>query len=209
VAWFNDEIEVQDDASYIGLSFSTRGPTKFFATTEWGVSLVRGGQVFNAVGTTAGGGFPTLENPQAGQVFGYRLGNVGVDFGPFGRIAVGTQWAVHTDVTLYTTDQFVVFGSQASATYTAGTDGGFLGTGRADQTVTYHGTIFNVLRLGGQLQFRTADNSETFDGAGLSLQLTVLPGVRLGVAYTKSFFDDEPTDGLPTCTHPAALVFDA
>ena len=97
---------------------------------------------------------PSLDDPQAGQVFGNRLGNVGVDFGPFGRITVGKQWGVHTDVTLYTTDQFVVFGSQASATYTAGTDGGFLGTGRADQTVTYHGTFFNVLRLGGQLQFK-------------------------------------------------------
>ena len=84
-----------------------------------------------------------------------------------------------------------MFGSQASATYTAGTDGGFLGTGRADQTVTYHNTIFNVLRLGGQLQFRTADNSETVDGAGVSAQLTILPGVRLGAAYTKTFFDDE------------------
>jgi hypothetical protein len=191
VAFFNDEIEVQDDASFLGLNFSTRGGIKFFATTEWGVSLVRGGQVFNAGATTSGGGFPTLENPQAGQVFGNRLGNVGVDFGPFGRIAVGKQWGVHTDVTLYTTDQFVVFGSQASATYTAGTDGGFLGTGRADQTLTYHATIVNVLRFGGQLQFRTADNSETIDGAGISAQLTVLPGVRLAAAYTKSFFDDE------------------
>ncbi len=154
-------------------------------------SLVRGGQVFNAGGTTSGGGFPTLDDPQADQVFSARLGYVGVDFGPFGRIAAGKQYAVHTDVTLYTTDQFTVFGSQASATYTAGTDGGFLGSGRADQTLTYRNTLFNVLRLGGQLQFRTADNSETIDGAGVSAQLTVLPGVRFGAAYTKSYFDDE------------------
>jgi len=190
VAWFNDEIEVQDDASYLGLNFSTRGAVKFFATTEWGVSLVRGGQVFNAGATTSGGGFPNLENPQEGQVFGNRLGNVGVDFGWFGRVTIGKQWAVHSDVTLYTTDQFVVFGSQASATYTAGTDGGFLGTGRVDQAVTYRNTLFKVLRLGGQLQFRTAANSETVDGAGVSAQLTILPGVRLAGAYTKSFFDD-------------------
>jgi hypothetical protein len=191
VAWFNDELEVQDDASFLGLNFSTRGKVKFFATTEWAVRHVKGGQVFNAGATTSGGGFPTLEDPQAGQVFGNRPGNGGIDFGPGGRIAVGKQWAVHTDVTLYTTDQFVVFGSQGSATYTAGTDGGFLGTGRADQTVTYHNTIFKVLRLGGQLQFRTADNSKAVDGAGLSGELTFLPGVRIGAAYTKRFFDDE------------------
>jgi predicted porin len=190
VAFFNDAIEVQDDASFLGLNFSTRGPIKFFATTEWGVSLVHGGQVFNAGGTTSGGGFPTLDNPQQGQVFANRLGNVGIDFGPFGRVAVGKQWGVHTDVTLYTTDQFVVFGSQGTATYTAGTDGGFLASGRADQTLTYHATILNVLRLGGQLQFRSADNSNTIDGAGVSGQLTIVPGVRLGAAYTKSYFDD-------------------
>jgi predicted porin len=191
VAFFNDEIEVQDDASYVGMNFSTRGAVKFFATTEWGVSLVQGGQEFNAGGITSGGGYPNLENPQAGQVFGNRIGNVGLDFGAFGRIAVGKQWSVHSDVTLYTTDQFVVFGSQASATYTAGTDGGFLGTGRADQTLSYRTNIFNIVRLGGQVQFKTADNSEVIDGAGASLQLTLLPGVRVGAAYTKTLLGDD------------------
>ena len=191
VAWFNDGVEVQDDASFLGMNFSTRGKVKFFAKVEWGVSLVRGGQQFNPGQTTSGGGYPFLDDPQAGQVFGNRLGNVGVDFGPFGRITVGKQWGVHTDVSLYTTDQFVVFGSQASATYTAGTDGGFLGNGRADQTVSYHGTFFKVLRLGGQLQFKVADDSDAVDGAGVSAQVTILPGVRVGAAYTKSFVDDE------------------
>jgi predicted porin len=196
VAWFNDGVEVQDDASFLGLNFSTRGPVKFFAKVEWGVTLVRGGQVFNPNQSTSGGGYPFLDDPQAGQVFGNRLGNVGVDFGPFGRITVGKQWGVHTDVTLYTTDQFVVFGSQASATYTAGTDGGFLGNGRADQAVSYHGTFLKVLRLGGQLQFKTADNSEAIDGAGVSAQVTILPGVRVGATYTKSFIDDEVIDSI-------------
>jgi hypothetical protein len=48
-----------------------------------------------------------------------------------------------------------------------------------------------VLRLGGQLQFKTADNSEAIDGAGVSAQVTILPGVRVGATYTKSFIDDE------------------
>ena len=191
VAWFNDGVEVQDDASFLGMNFSTRGKVKFFARVEWGVSLVRGGQEFNPGQTTSGGGYPFLDDPQAGQVFGNRLGNVGVDFGPFGRITVGKQWGVHTDVSLYTTDQFVVFGSQASATYTAGTDGGFLGNGRADQAVSYHGTFFKVLRLGGQLQFKVAEDSDAIDGAGVSAQVTILPGVRIGAAYTKSFIEDD------------------
>ncbi len=191
VAWFNEDVEVQDNSSYLGLKFSTRGAVRFFAQTEWRVSLVRGGQEFNAGATTTGGGFPNLENPQSDQVFGNRLGNVGIDFGHGGRIAAGKQWAVHTDVTLYTTDQFTVFGSEASATYTAGTDGGFLGTGRADQVVTYRNTFFKVLSLGGQVQFKSAETSDTLDGAGASAQLTILPGVRLGAAYTKTRFADD------------------
>jgi len=190
VAFFNDDIEAQDNASWIGLDFTTRGPVKFFAATEWGVSLMRGGQTFNA-GATTQTGFPDLNDKQAGQVFGARLGYVGVDFGAGGRVALGKQWGVHTDVSLYTTEQFNVFGSQASATYTAGTDGGVTGAGRADQVVTYRNTLFRILSVGLQMQFRTAENSEAVDGFGGSAQLTVLPGVRVGAAYTKAYWPDD------------------
>ena len=186
VAAFNDQLQVQDNASWLGLKFSTRGPIKFFAATEWGVNLVRGDRQFNA-GATTSSGFLTLDATQNDQVFGARLGYVGVDFGYGGRVTIGKQWGVHTDVTMYTTDQFNVFGSEASATYTAGTDGGFLGTGRADQAVSYRNTIFRVLDVGAQVQFRTTENDNIIDGAGLSAQLTVLPGTRIGAAYTKSY----------------------
>jgi predicted porin len=195
-AFFNDEIEVQDNLSWLGLDFSTRGPVKLFAATEWGVNLVRGGIEFNpsANGDT---GFPELNDAQADQVFYNRLGYVGVDVGPFGRIAVGKQWGVHTDVSLYTTDQFNVFGSEASATYTAGTDGGTLGTGRADQAITYRNNLFNIFRVGGQLQFRTADNGEVIDGYGVSAQLTLLPGARIGATYTRANYADDVKARIP------------
>ena len=124
---------------------------------------------------------------QDDQVFGARLGYVGVDFGYGGRVTIGKQWGVHTDVTMYTTDQFNVFGSEGSATYTAGTDGGFLGTGRADAAVSYHNSILKVLDVGAQVQFRTTENDNVIDGAGLSAQFTVLPGTRIGATYTKSY----------------------
>ena len=38
---------------------------------------------------------------------------------------------------------------------------------------------------------RSAETSETLDGAGASAQLTLLPGVRLAAAYTKTLFADE------------------
>ena len=143
--------------------------------------------MFNPGATTSGGGFPNLDNPQAGQVFGNRLGNVGVDFGPFGahrrRQAVGRSQRHHL---VRSTDQFVVFGSQASATYTAGTDGGFLGNGRADQALTIAPRSSKCCGSAASCSSRTADNSEAIDGAGVSAQLTLLPGVRIGAAYTKT-----------------------
>ena len=123
-------------------------------------------------------------------MFGARLGYVGVDFGSGGKVAIGKQWGVHTDVTMYTTDQFNVFGSEASATYTGDTDGGLLGTGRADQAVSYHNNLFKILDLGAQVQFRTTENDDVVDGAGLSAQLTILPGTKIGASSTKSYFDD-------------------
>ncbi len=189
VAVYNDELQVQDNASWLGLKFSTRGPVKFFAATEWAVNLVRGPQF--AQGATTSSGFLTLDLAQADQVFGARLGYVGVDFGPGGRIAIGKQWGVHFDVTGYTTEQFNVFGSEASATFTGGSDGGFLGSGRADEALSYRNTIFEILDIGGQMQFRTALNDQIIDGAGLSAQVTVVPGLRVGATYTKDFFDDE------------------
>ena len=192
VAAYDDQLEVQDNASWVGLKFSTRGPIKFFAATEWGVNLVRGGTQFSP-GATTDSGFFTIDAAQRDQVFGARLGYVGVDFGYGGKITLGKQWGVHTDVTMYTTDQFNVFGSEASATYTGDTDGGLLGTGRADQAVSYHNSIFKILDVGAQVQFRTTANDDVIDGAGASAQLTILPGTRLGATYSKTYFDDLTT----------------
>ena len=52
-----------------------------------------------------------------------RLGFVGVNFGPLGKVAIGKQYAVHYDVAGYTTDRFNVFGGQGTFAYMAGTDG--------------------------------------------------------------------------------------
>jgi hypothetical protein len=189
LAFFNDEAEIQDAASWLGLRFSTRGPVKFFAATEWGVNLVNGGQNLVA-GATTSSGFFTVETTETQEVFGPRLGYAGVDFGYGGRVAIGKQWSVHFDITGYTTDRFNVFGSQASATYTASSDGGFLGNGRANQALSYRNKLW-IFDIGAQAQFRTVDNDEIFDSAGLSAQVTVLPGVRIGGTYSKAFFGED------------------
>ena len=39
LATFNDDLEVQDNATRMGINFTTRGKIKMFAGTEWGVNL--------------------------------------------------------------------------------------------------------------------------------------------------------------------------
>jgi predicted porin len=149
-----------------------------FAKTEWGVNLVQSATQFNLSANGPGdfGVIGTETNP----VFTARLGYVGVDFGPFGRVAFGKHTAVHYDISSYTTDRFNVFGGQGTSTYVAGTDGGASGTGFADRVVNYHNTIFKIFEVGLQGQFRGPDEN----GVGASLQVTILPGVRVGGAWT-------------------------
>jgi predicted porin len=179
LAAYDDTTEVQDNATRVGINFRTRGSVKMFAGTEWGVNLVQSNTQFNLSASTSED-FGVVDT-ETSPVFSARLGFIGVDFGPVGRVAIGKQGSVHYDITSYTTDRFNVFGGQGTSTYVAGTDGGATGTGRADRVVNYRNTLFKILEVGVQGQFRGGKDSE---GAGGSLQLTVLPGVKVGGAYT-------------------------
>ena len=178
LAAYNDSAEVQDNATRVGINFQTRGNIKMFAGTEWGVTLVQSATQFNL--SAAGPGDFGVVETDTNPVFDARLGFVGIDFGPLGRVAIGKQNAVHYDVTSYTTDRFNVFGGQGTSTYVAGTDGGASGTGRADRVMNYRNTIFKIFEIGVQGQFRGTDSN----GVGGSLQLTILPGVKIGGTVT-------------------------
>ena len=149
--------QVQDDATRMGINFTTFGSIKVFGTGEWGVNLVRSETTFNAGATTAQGFGVITQDTQP--VFTARLGFLGVDFGPFGRLSFGKQNSTHYDITSYTTDRFNVFGGQSTTTYVAGTDGGQSGTGRADQTILYHLKFAKIFDFGAQGQLRTVDTS--------------------------------------------------
>jgi predicted porin len=181
LAAYQDQAEVQDNATRVGINFATRSKVKVFAGTEWGVNLVQSSTQFNlsAAGPGQFGVVQTVTNP----VFLARLGFVGADFGSLGRVAIGKQNAMHYDITSYTTDRFNVFGGQGTSTYVAGTDGGASGTGRADRVVNYRNNALKILEIGVQGQFGATGES---NGVGTSIQLKILPGVKVGGAYTRT-----------------------
>lgn len=182
----NGQAAVQDNASRVGINFTTFGPIKVFSTAEWGVNLVQSETSLNAGATTASGFGEVQKATQP--VFGARLGFVGLDLGKYGRLSYGKQLSTHYDIASYTTDRFNVFGGQSTATYVAGTDGGQSGTARADQTILYHLTFAKIFDFGAQGQLRTADTPQAFNGFGFSFQAKALPGLQIGGSYNKTYF---------------------
>ena len=190
----DSQAEVQDDASRVGINFSTFGPIKVFATGEWGVNLVRSETTFNAGATTEQGFGVISQDSQS--VFAARLGFLGVDLGRFGRLSFGKENSTHYDIAGYTTDRFNVFGGTSTATYVAGTDGGQSGTGRADQVIMYHLKFAKIMDFGAQGQLRSGDTLQAFNGFGFSLQAAVMPGLKIGGAYNKTYFNPQLTQAI-------------
>ena len=194
-AFFNGEVEFQENASRIGLRIGVKKREVFFFTgIELGINLFKSNSQFNADGNTDGG-FIVATSEQASQVFNSRLGFLGIDFGKWGQFSVGKQWSVYYDITSYT-DNFNVFGGQGSATYVAGTDGGEIGIGRADQSLIYRNR-FGPVSLGLQLQAKNAFNGQFIDGFGFSTQIKIVEGLKAGVAYNKSYLKDETVEDAP------------
>jgi predicted porin len=187
-AFYNDGVEFQENGSRIGFEFSVSKKTaRFFVASELQMNMFKSNTTFNA-STNLSGGFLVLNQSQTQQVFGTRLGYLGVDLNKFGTISVGKQWSVYYDITGYT-DKFNVFGGQASATYVANTDGGGTGTGRADQALIYRNK-FGPLLIGAQIQARTATNNEFIDGYGFSAQLNLSKQLKVGAAFNEAFIED-------------------
>jgi predicted porin len=185
-AFTEDEAQLQDASSRIGFEYSVGDEIRLFAAGEWSVRLTGNENPFNP-GDTTSSGFVVLEKADT-NAFGSRLGYVGMDFDEWGRLTLGKQWGVHYDITSYT-DQFHVFGADASATFNAGTDGGLMGTGRADSAISYRNTFFDRLEVGMQLQIRSLSDGEAVDGYGASVQLQLLEGLEAGVSYTRAMYD--------------------
>lgn len=189
VAVFDDEAEIQDNVSWLGLKFETGDRFKIYAQIELGTNLIGTVDRYRA-GARTDSGLLTLEQLENPDIFGARLGFLGVNFGAAGRVTLGKDWGQHYAIAGYTTDRWNAFGGHGSMAYQGTGDGGISGTGRADQILNYRVTVAKIVELGAQVQFANPDNDEAVDGYGVSVQVTVLPGLKLGGAYTQTQISD-------------------
>ena len=172
LAAYNGNLEVQNNSTRIGVALRTywNKQQKFslYGRLEWSVNLVENDFEFNLDGTSASG-LAKAEKVASKDVFGMRLGFIGLDFEKYGQLTIGKQWGVYYDVAKFT-DRYFIFGGSSLGTYVNGTDGGSLGTGRAEKAIQYR-LKFSRWAFGAQVQYRgITENSTQGDSYGLSIR---------------------------------------
>lgn len=180
-AILDKESELQDNASRIGMSINVGKGSgiRFIGQIELSLRLIESTTILNADSRTTSG-FIIFNSSQEGQVFGARLGYLGVDLGDYGTITIGKQWSTYYDVSGFT-DRFNVFGGTTANTYAGGTDGS-IGTGRSDQSFIYRFKP-GKWHFGMQLLFTNTNNDVFVDGYGGVVRYSLTPEFSLGGAY--------------------------
>jgi len=116
------------------------------------------------------------------------------------NVTAGKNWSTYYRVSSFT-DRFQGTGASASGTYNAGTDGGYTGTGRADNVLQTRGVFVNMgptsilkpLNLNLQVQHgRPIPKTDGFNyrtTIGISSVLETDYGVAVGLAYNHANID--------------------
>lgn len=188
-----DHDEVNDGFSrfVLDLSHQIKYDWQAIAKLEWGVQISNTDDkiIVNHNGLTSTG--PTSDS------IWLRQGFVGVEHEQYGRFTLGKQWGVSYDVGSVT-DWFEIFGAEAQGTYNFGTDGGFSGSGRAEQALqyklNYKNFSFGMQYLASEDQLHTSgENGEEFSAIlnfnnayAFSFIYQAPFEIGLGLAYNKA-----------------------
>jgi len=178
VAIFDKKVELQENAPQIGTELFRQLPKGWSvnAKLEFGLHLINGTNFNNSANSTA----EFIANPLKKQdVFTSRLAYFSIANETLGSLTFGKQWGVYYDIGGYT-DNFSLFGGSANGIYAGGTDGGWKGTGRADNAVVYRNSLGPV-EIGLQSQLLSGEHSY-----GVSMQYHTKFGLNIGAAYNNA-----------------------
>ncbi len=173
---------LNDGSSRIGLRLGrafSDGKT-VFGRAEWKVNLVDSDSEFLSGDSPSGGGIVVRQVPQ-GSVLSTRLGYLGTRIDGVGEVSFGKQWSVYYDVAGWT-DNFNVYGGSGLSVFPAGTDGGTVGSGRADNAVIFRNERGKV-SYGLQTQLKTAAAGDDYKGFGSSLIFSPTETWDIGLAF--------------------------
>ncbi len=176
--------ELKDGPSRLGFRLGRElqnGPA-FFGRIEWKTNLVNDRSVF-AVGDSSGSGI-AIRRGDSGDAISLRLGYLGVRFDRIGEFSVGKQWSTYTDVAGWT-NAFNIYGGAGLSSFPGGTDGGDLGTGRADNAIVWRNRS-GRFSYGLQTQLKDTDDGEDYRNLGGSLIFAPTSEWRMGAAFSAS-----------------------
>jgi predicted porin len=173
---------LNDGSSRIGFRLGRQfgDGTTIFGRVEWKVNLVDNDSDLFASDSPAGGGI-VVRTETTDTVISTRLGYLGARFDDVGELSFGKQWSVYYDVAGWT-DNFNVYGGSGLSVYPAGTDGGVLGSGRADNAVIFRNERGRV-SYGLQTQLKTAAQGDDYKGLGGSLIVSPTDSWDIGLAF--------------------------
>jgi outer membrane protein N len=172
--------EVRNNGTRLGLRGQKGliGQVIAFARVEVGVNMVANDRL---IIQNADPGVPIGQGSQA---IASRLGYVGLDT-PVGNLSWGKQWSPYYDVAEFT-DQFQIFSGFAGGAWAAGTDGGIVGTGRAERAFQYRearGPVGVALQV--QSRSSSPNDRSWADAWGASAIIDAGRGFGLGAAYNQ------------------------
>lgn len=179
-----DDTTLNDGTSRLGFRMGREfsdGRT-LFGRIEWKTNLVDNNSQF-VVGDGPTGGI-TIREEQGDDVLTSRLGYIGMRFERTGELTFGKQWGVYYDVAGWT-DMFNVYGGSALSVYAAGSDGGGLGSGRADNAIVWRNARGKI-SYGLQTQLQSSDDGEDYKSLGGSLIFAPNNSWQIGAAFVAS-----------------------
>jgi len=172
---------LNDGSSRLGIRLARRmnnGRT-LFGRIEWKTNLVDNDSQFVVSDGTSGGIVARDEDTDS--ALSTRLGYLGMRFENVGELTFGKQWSVYYDVAGWT-DSFNVYGGAALSVFAAGTDGGSLGSGRAEDAIIWRNAR-GKFSYGLQTQLKTAADGDDFEALGGSLIFAPNDRWEIGAAF--------------------------
>jgi len=176
-----DDTALNDGSSRLGLRAAgeLKNGRTVFGRIEWKTNLVDNNSAF-VIGDGTSGGI-TVRSEDSDDALSTRLGYLGIRFENIGEMTFGKQWSVYYDVAGWT-DIFNVYGGSALSVYAAGTDGGSLGSGRADNAIIWRNAR-GKFSYGLQTQLRATDDGDDYESLGGSLIFAPNDSWEIGAAF--------------------------
>jgi len=173
---------LNDGSSRLGIRLGRDLPDgkTIFGRIEWKTNLVdNDSELFQGDGSSGGG--IAVRTEDTDKVLSTRLGYLGMRFDNIGELSFGKQWSVYYDVAGWT-DNFNVYGGSGLSVYSSGTDGGAVGSGRADNAVVWRNER-GKFSYGLQTQLKTASDGDDYKGLGGSMIFSPSDAWDVGFAF--------------------------